>query len=260
MAEETPLVEMKNISKSFGEIQALKNVNFRVGENEVVGLVGDNGAGKTTLIKILTGVYEADTGEIYYKGEKQEFSSPAESRALGIEPVHQEGTTISEMTVWENFFLGRETRKKVGPFSILDKDKMKKICKETLEDIGIDISSDATLGNLSGGEAQSVAIGRSMYFGGELLVMDEPTASLSLKETEKVLKYIRGAKESGYSIILISHLTRHVYPASDRFVILEKGEKLGDFEKSEIDREELEQAIVRGRLEVEEVEAETAPT
>lgn len=260
MAKESPLMEMKNVSKSFGKIQALKNVDFHIGDNEVVGLVGDNGAGKSTLIKILTGVYEPDTGEIYYGGKKQEFSSPAESRALGIEPVHQEGTTIDEMTVWENFFLGREIQKKIGPFSILDKNKMKEICKETLADIGIDISSDATLGNLSGGEAQSVAIGRSMYFGGELLVMDEPTASLSLKETEKVLKYIKGAKEEGYSIILISHLTRHVYPAADRFVILEKGEKIGDFEKREINRKELEKTIVKGRLEVEEIEAEKAPT
>ncbi|KXA90654.1 hypothetical protein AKJ62_00365 [candidate division MSBL1 archaeon SCGC-AAA259D14] len=260
MDGETPIAEMKNISKSFGEVQALKNVDFNVGQNEVVGLVGDNGAGKTTLIKILTGVYKPDEGEIYYKGNRVKFSSPAESRDLGIEPVHQKGTTIAEMQVWENFFLGRELRKNIGPFKFLDKEKMKQVCRETLKEIGIDISPEAELGNLSGGEAQSVAIGRSMYFGGELLVMDEPTASLSLKETEKVLKYIRGAKEQGYSIILISHLTRHVYPAADRFVILEKGEKIGDFEKSEITRKELEKTIVSGRLEVEEIEHEKVPT
>lgn len=256
MTEKNPLAELKNISKSFGRVQALKNVDFKVGEEEVVGLVGDNGAGKTTLIKILTGVYEPDEGEIYYKGEKVEFSSPAESRELGIEPVHQAGTTIDEMTVSENFFLGREISKRIGPIPILDEDEMKETANKTLGKLGIDIPPDAVMKNLSGGEAQSVAIGRAMYFGGELLVLDEPTASLSLKETKRVLKYIKGAKEEGYSIILISHLTRHVYPAADRFVILEKGEKIGDFKKSEISRKELEKIIVKGRLEVEEIEAE----
>ena len=252
--KEIPCVEMKNISKRFENVQALKNVDFIVGQNEIVGLVGDNGAGKSTLIKILTGIYKPDEGEIIYEGKKREFSSPANSRNLGIEPVHQLGTTIEEMSIWENFFLGREICKKVGIFRVLDKKKMKEIAEQTLAKIGINMkSTEKRMGNLSGGERQSVAIGRAMYFGGRLLVFDEPTAALSLRETEKVLRYINGAKEQGRSVILISHLTRHVYPVADRFVILERGEKVGDHKKENISRKKLEEIIVRGRLETSKI-------
>lgn len=249
------IIEMKNISKSYGNIRALKNVDFRLGHNEVVGLVGDNGAGKTTLIKILTGVIRADEGEIYFKGKKVKISSPADTLKLGIEPVHQLGALIEDMDITENFFLGREVvkhavigwlDKRIG---WLDKREMDKICRTTLENLGIKVDDiHRPISTLSGGEKQAVAMGKCIHFGGEVLVLDEPTASLSLKETAKVLKYIRNAKEMGRAIILISHLTRHVYPVADRFVILERGKKIADIEKSKISQRELETAIVSGRL------------
>jgi simple sugar transport system ATP-binding protein len=249
MKKGQPLVEMKNISKSFGEVHALRNVNFRVGQNEVVGLVGDNGAGKTTLIKILTGVYRPDKGEIYFKCEKRRFSSPGDCRSLGIEPVHQRGALIDEINVCENFFLGREITKSFGPIRILDRKKMDELCISDLKNIGINIRTPAQrVSTLSGGERQAISIGRAIRFGGKLLVLDEPTAALSLKETKKVLTYIAGAKKQGDSIILISHLIRHVYPVADRFVVLDRGRKIGDFKKNEVSREELEKLIVSGRL------------
>jgi len=249
MGEGVPHVEMKNIHKSFGTVQALKGVDFTVYENEVVGLVGDNGAGKSTLVKILTGVYQPDEGDIYYRGQKVKFSSPADAHALGIEPVHQRGATIDEMSVWENFFLGRELIKELPFVNLLDKKRMRRITQETLGKLGIELNSvDRPIGTLSGGQRQAVVIGRAVYFGGELLVLDEPTAALSLKETERVLKYIEGVKRLGRSVILISHLTLHVYPVADRFVILDRGEKIGDFPKEQISRKELEEIIVRGRM------------
>ncbi|HXL01923.1 MAG TPA: ATP-binding cassette domain-containing protein [Candidatus Atribacteria bacterium] len=249
MREKTPHVEMKDIYKSFGNVQALRGVDFTVYENEVVGLVGDNGAGKSTLVKILTGVYQPDRGEIYYRGQKVKLSSPADAHALGIEPVHQSGATIDEMVVWENFFLGRELVRKFFFTELLDKKEMRRITQETLRQLGIELDSvDRPIGTLSGGQRQAVAIGRAIHFGGELLVLDEPTAALSLKETEKVLKYIEGVKKLGRSVILISHLTLHVYPIADRFVILDRGEKIGDFPKEQISRKELEEIIVRGRM------------
>lgn len=243
------IVEMKNISKRFGEIQALKKVDFTVRANEIVGLVGDNGSGKTTLIKILTGVCKKDEGTIYYKGEKVDINSPAEAIKLGIEAVHQRGALIDGMSIKENFFLGREIVKKYGPIRLLDDKEMREICMKYLNDLGLHIDSvDRDIATLSGGERQAVAIGRCMYFGGELLVLDEPTTALSIRETEKVLEYVRNAKKMGRSVIFISHLIRHVYPVVDRFVVLDRGKKIGDFKKSEISREELEAIIVSGRI------------
>lgn len=248
-------VMLRGIYKSFGTVEALRGVDFIVYENEVVGLVGDNGAGKSTLIKILTGVYQPDKGEIYYRGRKIRFSSPAEARKLGIEAVHQTGATIDELSVWENFFLGRELTKKFGPVRLLDKRKMRQITRETLAIVGINLDSvDRPIGTLSGGQRQAVVIGRAMYFGGELLVLDEPTAALSIRETDQVLSYIEAVKRQGCSVVLVSHFIRHVYPVADRFVILERGEKIGDFPKEKITRKELEEIIVQGRLALEKHE------
>ena len=163
--------------------------------------------------------------------------------------MHQSGATIDEISVWENFFLGRELVKDLFFVKLLDKRQMRRITQETLSKLGIELDSvDRPIGTLSGGQRQAVVIGRAVHFGGELLVLDEPTAALSLKETERVLKYIEGVKKLGRSVILISHLTLHVYPIADRFVILDRGEKIGDFPKEQISRKELEEIIVRGRM------------
>lgn len=248
------LVEMRGIYKSFGEVIALRGVDFAVRQGEVVGLVGDNGAGKSTLVKILTGVYEPDFGEIWYRGQRVRIVSPAHARSLGIEPVHQFGSTVDELSIWENFFLGREICRKIGPIRILDRKRMKAVTQQTLEQLGISLDSiDRPIGTLSGGERQAVVMGRAVYFGGDLLVLDEPTSALSLRETERVLGYISNVRKMGRSVILISHIIRHVYPVADRFVVLDRGIKIGDFAKEEISRRELEELIVRGRLEAERI-------
>ncbi len=248
------LVEMRGIHKSFGDTVALRGVDFAVGRNEVVGLVGDNGAGKSTLIKILTGVYQADAGEIRYKGRPVRILSPVHARNLGIESVHQFGSTIDELSIWENFFLGREVCRHFGPIRILDKRTMREITRRTLERLGIELDDiDRPIGTLSGGERQAVVMGRAVHFGGELLALDEPTAALSLRETERVLEYISNVRRMGRSVILITHITRHVYPVADRFVVLERGMKIADVAKDQITRKELEDLIVRGRLEAERI-------
>jgi len=250
MGKEQPLVEMRKISKRFGEFWALKRVDFKVNYNEIVGLLGDNGAGKSTLIKVLTGVYPPDEGEIYFEGKKVRFSSPAETRNLGVETVHQRLGLVGPMNIRENFFLGKEITKRVGPFNILDKKKMDEICQNILKDLGIRITSpeNQQVSTLSGGEQQAVSMGRCIYFGAKLAVLDEPTASLSIKETQKVIESIKGMKKRGLSVIFISHNLSHVWPVADRFVVLDHGVKVGDFEKKKASREKLRKLIM-GKIE-----------
>lgn len=236
------LVEMRGIKKSFGRVQALKGVDFWVKRNEIVGLLGDNGAGKSTLIKILVGYYRPDEGEIYFEGRKVSFKSPWDSRKLGIETVYQDLALVNLMPIWRNFFLGREVMK--GPFGTLDVKRMKKITIEALKDIGIFVRSpDETVAFLSGGERQAIAIARAIHFGAKLLILDEPTAALSVGETQRVLEHILEAKRRGIAVIFITHSIYHVYEVADRFVLLEKGEKIGDLEKSETTPEKIMEII-----------------
>ncbi|PLV59148.1 ATP-binding cassette domain-containing protein [Thermotoga sp. KOL6] len=234
------IVEMRGIKKSFGKVQALKGVDFYVKKQEIVGLLGDNGAGKSTLIKILVGYYQPDEGEIYFEGKKVFFKSPWDSRRMGIETVYQDLALVNLMPIWRNFFLGREITRKVGPIKFLDVGKMKKIAREVLKDVGIFIRSpDETVAFLSGGERQAVAIARAIYFGAKLLILDEPTAALSVGETKKVLEHILEAKKRGISVIFITHNIYHVYEVADRLVLLEKGEKIGDYDKKEVTPEKV---------------------
>jgi simple sugar transport system ATP-binding protein len=249
MKEEKLLVEMKGISKNFGSVQALRDVDFKVKYNEVIGLVGDNGAGKSTLIKILTGVFPPSKGEFYFEEKKAIMDSPRKARDLGIETVYQNLALIDLMSIARNFFLGREPTKKVAGFiHFLDQKSINDITKKVLKDVGIKVRSvDEEVSFLSGGERQAVAIGRAIYFGAKLLVLDEPTAALSIKESQKVLDYVLGAKERGLSVIFITHNIYHVYSVADRYTILEHGEKLGDFNKDEVNTEDLIEVIRTGR-------------
>jgi len=234
------LVEMRGIKKSFGRVQALKGVDFHVRKQEIVGLLGDNGAGKSTLIKILVGYHQPDEGEIYFEGKRVLFKSPWDSRKVGIETVYQDLALVNLMPIWRNFFLGREIIRRIGPVKILDVGKMKKIAREVLRDIGIFIrSADETVAFLSGGERQAVAIARAIHFGAKLLILDEPTASLSVGETRKVLEHILEAKKRGISVIFITHNIYHVYEVADRLVLLEKGEKIGDYDKKDVTPEKV---------------------
>lgn len=244
--ENVPLVEMKDIYKSFGKVYALKGVDFSVGQNEVVGLLGDNGAGKSTLIKTLVGLHQPDKGEIYFEGERVFFSSPKDARNYGIETVYQDLALINLMSISRNFFLGREPTVKVWPFNILKKKEMDRIAKEVLTDIGVRVRSvDEAVSFLSGGERQAIAIGRAIHFGAKLLILDEPTAALSVKETRKVLDLILEAKERGLSVIFITHNIYHVYEVADKLTLLEHGKKVGDFVKKDVTPEEIIDIIAR---------------
>lgn len=234
------LLDMVNISKNFSGIQALCGVNFSVGRGEVVGLVGDNGAGKTTLTKIILGWYPPDTGAVYFEGKETRFQSPKEAREAHIEPVYQDMAVIPYISVWRNFFMGREVQKKLGPLKILDEANMKIACTEFLANIGVHVSSpEQLMCMLSGGERQSVAIGRAMYHKAKLLILDEPTASLSVRETDKVLQYVKEAKAQGISSIFITHNLYHLCSVADKITILDRGNKIGDYQREETTAEEL---------------------
>lgn len=244
------LVKMVRISKNFGRVCALKDVDFEVGYREIVGLVGDNGAGKSTLIKILTGVFPPDAGEIYFEGKKVFLNSPKEARDLGIETVYQNLALIELMSVTRNMFLGREVVNKFfGLIPVLDMDKMREITTESLKDLGIDIrSTEEKIVNLSGGQRQAVAIGRAIHFGAKLLILDEPTAALSIRECHKVLDHILEAKEKGVSVIFITHNIYHVYSVADKFTVLDHGIKLGDFRKQDVTAEDIIEMVRTGQV------------
>jgi len=244
------LIEMKNIHKYFGKVVALRGVNFKVGSNEVVGLIGDNGAGKSTLIKILSGVYPPTRGEIYIKGKKidPKHYSVEMAHELGIETVFQEQALGIKQPIWRNLFLGRE-EKITNPLGFINIDRAKKetdrMMRELLGFTGEGVSPDSTVRTLSGGERQGIAIGRAMYFEADLIILDEPTRALSVKEVGKVLDFIRRAKEAGKSCIYISHTIAHVYSVSDRFVILDRGRVVGEYQRKGISELELNEVLIK---------------
>jgi simple sugar transport system ATP-binding protein len=242
-----PIVSMRGIRKSFGRVDALCGVDLEVGRGEVLGLIGDNGAGKSTLIKILTGVFPPDAGEIRFDGRPVAFKSPAEARAAGIETVYQGSGVVNLMNIGRNFFLGREPRKKGVPvIRALDCPLMARECESVMKRIGVHVrsASDPTA-VLSGGERQSINIGRAMYFKAKLIVLDEPTTALSIKEQERVLDFVSEVRSKGTSVIFIAHNLYHVFRVSDRFVILNLGRKEGDYRKEDIDVERLTDVAMR---------------
>lgn len=234
------LLELRGIVKKFGPIIALNKVDFHVDYGEVVGLVGDNGAGKSTLAKIIVGYYQPDEGIILFEGHKVKFKSPADARKLGIEIVYQDIALVPYMNVYRNLFLNREIYIKVGFIKILDKRKMKELAKKLLKDIGIKRHDpEMIVGKMSGGERQSIAIARAVYFGAKLVILDEPTSALSIKESEKVLQYVMDLKRRGISSIIISHNIYHVYSVADRIVVLDRGRKVLDIPKELASPEEI---------------------
>ena len=244
-------VRMLGIAKRFGTVTALEHVDFDVPAGRVTALLGDNGAGKSTLIKILTGVYPPSEGTIEFEGREVSIGSPRDARALGIETVYQDLALVPLMSVARNFFLGRELTK---VFRLLDLRRMEERTRRALGDLGIEKFSEAgnrsvsePVGKLSGGERQSVAIGRAVHFGASLLILDEPTSALSVAETEKVLSYTQVAKERGLGVIFISHNIHHVYLVSDRYTILRHGRKVGDYEKGELTEQEIADIITGER-------------
>ena len=234
------ILEMKNTSKRFGEVQALHPVDFVVGRNEVVGLLGDNGAGKSTLIKIVTGYYQPDSGEIYFNQNRVENLSVAKARQLGIETVYQERALADLQTLWRNIFMGRELTTRLG---FLDVNKMQreteKLMVESMGFTSAAVVPDSVVKTFSGGEKQGVAIVRALYFEAELIILDEPTMGLSLSETRKLLDFVRGIKRAGKSCIFIDHNVFHVYSVADRIVVLDRGAVAGEFLTKDITLDQL---------------------
>ncbi len=239
-------LELKAVSKSFGEVQSLRDINFRLGQNEVVGLLGDNGAGKSTLIKILTGYYRPTAGEIRFNDKKVDNLTVPKARDLGVETVFQERALAELQTLWRNIFLGRELTNRWG---LLDVGKMKRETnKLMLESMGFTstaVNPDSKIGTFSGGEKQGVAIVRALYFDAEIIILDEPTMGLSLKETRKLLEFVSGIKKAGKSAIFIDHNIFHVYSVSDRVVVLDRGRVAGEFQTADISLDELMDKMYR---------------
>jgi simple sugar transport system ATP-binding protein len=245
---DTPVVYMEGIVKRFGTITALDGVDFTVDQQQVMALLGDNGAGKSTLIKILTGVYTATAGKIYFGGEPVQINSPRDARALGIETCYQDLALVNLMSISRNFFLGRELTRKLGPVNWLDVGLMDRTTRTALSDVGIEIRSSAErVGKLSGGERQSIAIGRALHFGARLLILDEPTSALSVAETRKVLSYITNAREQGLSVIFITHNVHHVYQVADAYTIIRHGKKVGTYMKGDLTEDDIADLITGER-------------
>jgi simple sugar transport system ATP-binding protein len=241
------LLEAAGITKHYGNIVALKDVSCHVDAGEVTCILGDNGAGKSTFIKLLAGVHQPDGGTLLVDGDEVQFTSPRDARAAGIATVYQDLAMVPLMSIWRNFFLGAEPRKKVGPLRWFDAAKARAVVRHELREMGIDIRDpDQPVGTLSGGERQSVAIARAVYFGARVLILDEPTSALGVKQAGVVLKYILQARDRGVAVIFITHNPHHAYPVGDRFVILNRGQSLGTFEKSQIDRNELVRLMAGG--------------
>ena len=242
------VVEMKNIVKRFGTVEALRGVDFIVKKGEVHALMGDNGAGKSTLIKVLTGVHDLTSGEIYFEGKAVKISSPSVARSIGIETAYQDLALVPLMSIWRNFFLGREIVTNIGVAKWLNRKEMSRQCKEALHDIGIEIrSAEEKVGMLSGGERQSIAIGRAIHFGAKLLILDEPTSALSVGETQKVLTYINNARDRGLPVIFITHNINQIYECSDCYTIIRQGVKVGTYQRGELSPQDIADLITGTR-------------
>jgi simple sugar transport system ATP-binding protein len=242
-----PLLEIREVSKYFGSVIALKGISTTVRAGEVTCVLGDNGAGKSTLIKMLAGVHPPDEGELLLDGRPVRFSSPREALDAGIATVYQDLAMIPLLAIWRNFFLGSEPTKGWGPFRRFDVAAARRTTRAELRAMGIDVRDpDQPVGTLSGGERQSVAIARAVHFGARLLILDEPTSALGVKQAGVVLHYIARARDRGLGVILITHNPHHAYPVGDRFVVLNRGRSLGDYPKDQITRDELTRLMAGG--------------
>lgn len=237
----TPVIELRNVSKTFGEVRSLSNVDFAVYPGEIVGLLGDNGAGKSTLVKTVMGFHSPDPGgEIWFDGNRIDDWSVARARDLGIETIYQERALCEKQPIWRNMFMGREPRSKWG---LLDVAKMRSESARLMSDhmgfTSAAVHPDNVVATMSGGEKQGVAITRALYFDANLVILDEPTVGLSLTETKKTLDFVGGIKKAGKSAIFIDHNIFHVYPVVDRLYVLDRGKVAGIYDKSEISMDEL---------------------
>ena len=242
-----PLIEMADIGKTYGAIRALKGINLTVNAGEVTCVLGDNGAGKSTLIKIMAGLHPHNEGTLRVDGAELHFSSPRESLAHGIATVYQDLAVVSLMEVWRNFFLGSEITSSKFPFSGLKVRDMKRIADEELRKMGVVVKDiDQPIGTLSGGQRQCVAIARAVYFGARVLILDEPTAALGVKQSGVVLKYTAAARDAGLGVVFITHNPHHAFLVGNHFIILKLGQAVLDRKRSEVTLDELTRQMAGG--------------
>ena len=243
-----PIVEMKNIEKHFGNIIALAGVSFDVKPGECHCLLGDNGAGKSTFIKTMSGVHKPTKGEIFFEGKHMDFGSPRDAMEAGIATVFQDLAMIPLMSVARNFFMGREPTIGKGPLKRMENDKMNSATMEAMRNMGINLRApDQAVGTLSGGERQTVAIARAVYFGAKILILDEPTSALGVRQTSNVLATIDRVRKQGVGVVFISHNVRHALAVGDRFTVLNRGKTLGTAKRGEITPEELQDLMAGGQ-------------
>ncbi|HAX99305.1 MAG TPA: ABC transporter ATP-binding protein [Candidatus Atribacteria bacterium] len=248
--QNVPVLEVKDIVKRFGGLVAVNKVSMEVAPGEVVGLLGDNGAGKSTLIKVVSGVYHQDEGQVFFQGKEVKINNPMDAIRLGIETIYQDLALAENLNVYSNIFLGREKLKKaLGFIDVLDHDYMHQESKKVLDQLGIEIPSlKNKIKMLSGGQRQSVAISRSIYWNAKLLIMDEPTAALGVAEQRKVLDLVRTLSAQGVGIIIISHQLYDVFQVAHRLVILRRGEKVGELMVKETNPDEVVSLMVGAEL------------
>ncbi|HEX6447415.1 MAG TPA: ATP-binding cassette domain-containing protein [Streptosporangiales bacterium] len=260
----TLLLEARGLSKRFGNVVALRDVSASVRAGEVTCVLGDNGAGKSTFIKVLSGVHQHDEGELHVGGEPRRFHSPQEARDAGIATVYQDLAMIPLMPIWRNFFLGAEPTKGFWPFRRFDVEAAKRISREELERFGIAVGrTERPVSTLSGGERQAVATARAVYFGAKVLILDEPTAALGVRQVGVVLRYVARARDRGLGVVFISHNPAHAHLVGDRFILLNRGRVTGDYTRDEISRDDLIREMSGGaeldqiKHEVDELTAES---
>ncbi|MFZ9114334.1 MAG: ATP-binding cassette domain-containing protein [bacterium] len=252
-----PIFELRNVNKSFGPVEVLNDISLKVHEGEILCLLGDNGAGKSTLIKILSGVHDATSGEIFMDGQSVHFARPRDAVDRGVATVHQFGGTFPLMSIGRSFFVGMEPTKKFGPFTVFDRQTANEIAVREVQEFGITRidDGDRLIGSLSGGERQSLAIARALYFGARVLILDEPTAALGVKEASHVLRVVLEAKRRGLAVIFITHNVTHAMTIGDHFAVLIRGSKAADFRRGEKSREEITDLMAGGEA-MAELEAE----
>ena len=246
-SKETPLLELRGVSKYFGSVNALQDISLQVNAGEVTCVLGDNGAGKSTLIKMLSGVHSPDAGELLIDDQPVHMPNPRAAQAQGIATVFQDLATVPLMSIWRNFFLGNEPTKGWGPFRRMDVAKAKTTMRSELAKIGIDVRDpNQTVGTLSGGERQAAAIARAVYFGARVLILDEPPSALGVRQSGIVLKYIVQARDMGKAVIFITHNPNHAFLVGDRFVLLKRGRMMGSYLRGETSVEALTEMMAGG--------------
>ena len=248
MSTNAPILELQALDKSFGPIDVLHEISLKVNAGEVLCLLGDNGAGKSTLIKTLAGVYKPTRGKILMDGQEVHFDTPRQAAERGIATVHQFGGTFPLMSIGRSFFVGAEPTKGWGPFKVFDRRRANAIAVKAVQDFGITRidDGDRLVGGLSGGERQSLAIARAVHFGARVLILDEPTAALGVKQAAHVLRIVNEAKRRGLAVIFITHQVMHAMAVGDHFAVLIRGSIAADFRKGERTREEITDLMAGG--------------